>query len=305
MNIVLHMGYPKTATTFLQDNIFSVDKNLNFLGSNQEIIADMIKHCRVLSDDDFEQAKAAISENLATVLTEDKLNIISHEHLLDVKEFSLPGGVDLHRAFVRVRELLASFGELKVMFFIRKHDEMLKSYCSEHFMSMVYYNFTIKSIRRLVNREKSTRKAFLLNQFRYFETYNFLCNQVGENRVKLFLYEEFRDNRDQVLLDVYRFMGVAFNPANFDLSRRENASADKNIFNRVGMILNKLRWSDIAKLRFYVAAFFYYLDPLNKNKYDFADLPNMAAQISDYFAADTALFEHPEIKEKLNRYNYL
>lgn len=299
------MGYPKTATTFLQDNIFSVDKNLNFLGSNQEIIADMIKHCRVLSDDDFEQAKAAISENMATVLTEDKLNIISHEHLLDVKEFSLPGGVDLHRAFVRVRELLASFGELKVMFFIRKHDEMLKSYCSEHFMSMVYYKFTVKSIRRLVNREQSTRKAFLLNQFRYFETYNFLCHQVGESQVKMFLYEEFRDNADKVLLDVYSFMGVAFNPANFDLIRQANATADKTIFNRISMILNKLKWSDIAKLRFYVAAFFYYLDPLNKKRFDFSELPNLAVRIRGYFASDTALFEHPEIKEKLDRYNYL
>ena len=305
MNIILHMGYPKTATTLLQANVFSVDTNLNFLGPNQDVIAELVKRCRVLSDDEFDQAKVGIRENLAAVLSQDKLNVISHEHLLDVKEFSFPGGVDLSRAFVRVHELLASFGDVKVMFFIRKHDEMLKSYCSEHFMSMIYYNFTVKSVRRLVNREQSVRKVFLLNQFRYFETYNFLCNQVGESRVKLFLYEEFRDNADKVLRDVYSFMGVAFNPADFDLSKQANASADKTIFNRVSMILNKLNWSDIAKLRFYVAAFFYYLDPLNNKKYSFSDLPNLAAQIGDYFAPDTALFEDPEIKEKLNRYNYL
>jgi len=305
MNIILHMGYPKTATTFLQSNVFSVDTKLNFLGPNQDVIAELVKSCRVLSDDEFDQAKAGIRENLAAVLSQDKLNVISHEHLLDVKEFSFPGGVDLCRAFARVHELLASFGDVKVMFFIRKHDEMLKSYCSEHFMSMVYYRFTARSISRLVNRLPSFKKAFLLDQFRYFETYSFLCNEIGESRVKLFLYEEFRDDTDKVLLDIYSFMKAEYNPSNFDLNKRANSSADKTLFNRVGMILKKLKWSDIAKLRFYVAATFYYVDPFHNKKYNFSDLPNMTTEITDYFAADTALFENPEIKEKLTHYKYL
>jgi len=305
MNIVLHMGYPKTATTFLQDNIFSLDKNLNFLGSNIESVSDLIRDCRVLPDDQFESAKENIGKNLSAILSEDKLNVISHEHLLDVKEFSHSAGVNLCRAFVRVYELLSAFGDVKVMFFIRKHDAMLKSYCSEHFMSMVYYNFTVDRVRGLLNNSQASDKAFLLNQFRYFETYNFLCNEIGESRVKLFLYEEFRDNSDQVLLDVYDFMGVEYNSSNFDLSKRSNSSVDKTVTNRITMILNKLKWSDISKLPFYAVAFFYYLDPLNNKKYDFSELTTLAPEISDYFASDTALFEHPEIKAKLSRYNYL
>ena len=289
----------------MQDNIFSLDKSLNFLGPNNEIVGDMIKRCRVLPDTAFDSAKGEISARLSAALSPDRLNVISHEHLLDVKEFSAANGVDLCRAFVRVHELLSAFGEVKVMFFIRKHDEMLKSYCSEHFMSMVYYQFTADTVRRLVNREPGGKQAFLLDQFRYFETYSFLCRQVGESQVKLFFYEEFRDSSDRVLNAIYDFMGLTFDSSNFDLQKRANSSADKTLFNRVTMILNKLTWSDISKLRFYVAAFFYYLDPLNNKKYDFSAMGSLSSEIVDYFSSDTALFESPEIKAKLSQYNYL
>ena len=61
MRVLIHPGYPKTASTFLKDNLFSNHTEINFM-TKSKIISDKLNLIKFL-DKNFERDKTFKSEN--------------------------------------------------------------------------------------------------------------------------------------------------------------------------------------------------------------------------------------------------
>lgn len=103
----IHIGLPKTATTFLQSNVFPQIDNVAFLGKAKCV--------------DFYELYNAETEKF----------LISHEHLLACPSERYPEGW-LHEFSTRLAALARRFPSARVMLSLRAHEALLTSYYKEY-----------------------------------------------------------------------------------------------------------------------------------------------------------------------------
>jgi len=109
--IIVHVGYPKTGSTFLQKDVFPKIKNVNFLTND-------------LNNFDFKNVK------------KDKLNILSREGL-----FGLPHESDLKTGYQRINEIKKNFPDAHIILIIREKKPWIKSLYKQYITGGGKYNF--------------------------------------------------------------------------------------------------------------------------------------------------------------------
>ena len=82
MRIFLHLGYPKTASTYLQKNIFSKHPDINYIGkfyknqNRSKFIFELEKKIFCLNDKDFSEYVLEFKPKIKKKLNKKKLNVI-------------------------------------------------------------------------------------------------------------------------------------------------------------------------------------------------------------------------------------
>ena len=76
MRVLIHPGYPKTASTFFKDNLFSNHSEINFITKNK-IILDKLNLIKFLDKNEFDNEKRNISNFFKNYLLKNRLNILS------------------------------------------------------------------------------------------------------------------------------------------------------------------------------------------------------------------------------------
>nr|MDA3788857.1 sulfotransferase domain-containing protein [Desulfobacula sp.] len=77
-----HVGYGKTATSWLQEIIFSKHEEINYLGKYKSEFPKWILEWSYLDDFMFEEKKGLIKNQLTSLLINEKANLISSESFL-------------------------------------------------------------------------------------------------------------------------------------------------------------------------------------------------------------------------------
>lgn len=126
-SLILHIGYPKTGTTFLQSNIFPYCKNINYIGRyygekrNSEkslLLSELIKEIQFSSV--FKPN--SIKNKLDTLVdTYSKPVVLSHELLL--RPFFLTRNIE---RLSKITKLL-NFDDIIILFTIRRQDQLIWS----------------------------------------------------------------------------------------------------------------------------------------------------------------------------------
>ena len=75
------MGYPKTASTFLNSNFFSKHNQVNLITENEEA-GSFIQSIKYLDEDKYEKEKLKIISFFESKILEKKINIFSDEMFL-------------------------------------------------------------------------------------------------------------------------------------------------------------------------------------------------------------------------------
>ena len=158
--IYIHLGFPKTGTTYLQTKIFNNLKEMNYLGkpiSNR--LRQLFQSIIYLKDEDFINEK----KNMINILTLEfeKFGYCSNNKLLlplliSYEAFLSPNYYDSfinedinrinHRTINRLNEIFTTFDEVNYLIIIRKYKDILKSYFSEisnkynaHFSDKIFF----------------------------------------------------------------------------------------------------------------------------------------------------------------------
>ena len=218
MKLYIHFGYPRTGTTTLQIHLFPNHPQINYLGRYPRTkpkleLMDLISD---LNNDDFDKRyNELLKKAKEFYLDPNKTNLISSEFIVD-NAIHYDNGNDnfrtVPRTISRINSLFSNMN-IDVYFFcsIRSQSEIIPSfYCAAASELNRSLTFTAEEIIQYLKTKNTNKPKIkrLLDGFKYWELYKNLDKVVGKNKIKFFLYEEFRDDHDNFVSDLSNYLEI-------------------------------------------------------------------------------------------------
>ncbi len=240
-NVIIHVGYPKSASTTLQKHLFCKHPDINYLGAypTANIGVDTAEaaasDCEYLRNADlrrfyhdlinmdsleFTQGDTAdlFKRSIRPLLSPQKLNVFSHEALTNT--YSADRGV-------KARRLKRFFPNAKIIVIIRNQADFLRSQYIDHPFDPVCRGsgkpFPLgKWLRKVF---KNTEKIKLAHSLHYAYTIQFYAGLFSPDHIGVFSVETLKDTPQRFCDRLSSFMGVESRTTyRLLLNRRENTA---------------------------------------------------------------------------------
>jgi hypothetical protein len=231
--LILHPGYPKTATTTFQNALFQKHSEIfnigkpNYQNAHPELEKSM-RLLKICSDKDFKQIRDKIRQIFTEIEkgTDKKILALSDEQFLGTLSGMTNYEENLLRSAKRLFEVTHDIFHVKVIIGIRKQDDLtLARYVQAHYENLITNKNN--SIEKFVLNGLTNNKVFS-TQF-YFKFINYY-KELFEY-VYIFPFERFLENHANEILQISKFIG--FNEVEAEeilISSHENKKK-KLIFN--------------------------------------------------------------------------
>jgi|TARA_B100001964_G_scaffold239864_1_gene308379 hypothetical protein len=200
--IIVHPGYSKTATTWLQDEIFAELGAEIYLGKTTKNYPRWILEIIYLDDATFDRRINQLRETVRKKTMNKPISIISSE------AFTNLGAV--HSQARRIRKI---FGQAKIILVLRNPISWIIS----NYKCSVQFEKFYKRLEDILDyAEKRTplalekRPPFYLPDYFYDETVETYISLFGLERVLILRYEDFRENPREFGQRLEEFTGVSF-----------------------------------------------------------------------------------------------
>lgn len=212
---VIHVGYPKTATTWFQEVFYPQVKNYVYV--SREDIVNNILDVNAFEFDPIE-ARKYFDEKYGK-----KIIICEERIIADLRN----KGVLMKENALRIKSV---FPEAKIVIFIRNQLEQMASKYSQYIKAGGSYR-----INRYLFREKNQdfRIEEIFSAFLYDRVIHYYLSLFGKNNVFVYLYEDFASSSQKVI-------DTMVSEFRFDI--------DSNLDTR--SVNARLRWSILYLLRF-------------------------------------------------------
>lgn len=221
MRVLIHLGYPRTGTTFLQKNIFPIHKQINFLGPNNYHNANDIKITQndlnfiSMANNEYDLDNKIINKidkNLIQYFDEKKINIISTE-AYTMFQNGLYNFKDLRYLEILINQ---KYKNVKFDFLIvlRNQYDLIKSiyHFNYHKISKILRIKDFKLIFDLLDSEIPDEYNFPLNQFLYnydfYQLHNKLLSKFNNSKIKYLYYEDLKLNKNNFSNDLSSFLNL-------------------------------------------------------------------------------------------------
>ena len=264
MRVLIHLGYPRTGTTFLQKNIFPIHKQINFLGPNNYQNANDIKITQndlnfiSMANNEYDLDNKIINKidkNLIQYFDEKKINIISTE-AYTMFQNGLYNFKDLRYLEILINQ---KYKNVKFDFLIvlRNQYDLIKSmyHFNYHKISEILRIKDFKLIFDLLEKEIPDRYNFPLNQFLYnydfYHLHNKLLSKFNNSKIKYLFYEDFKLNKNNFSNDLSSFLNLEEEYTK-NLFNTEAVNSRKVHLNKNYYIKSKIYRFLKSKLYFYI-----------------------------------------------------
>ena len=200
--IFIHLGYPKTGTTYLQNYIFSNLTNVNYIGINNKFDKDLFFIRKsILKDDDkkFQKKISVLRTILKKKLKKNMVNIYSDEHFL------IPTDKGYKRNIQRIKKLFLEFkSQINIIIFIRKPSDLIISMYKEgikikNLLEINYFNEFLDKIKK--NKLNNNDRIFL-DHYNFLETKKIIKRELTK-KIKIYNFDDFKKNQ---LLFIEKFL---------------------------------------------------------------------------------------------------
>ena len=231
--IYFHIGYFKTGTTYLEENLFSKHRNINYLNKSNEKIITEIKYCiQNYTNTQFKENKSYLKHLASKIrLNNKKTNLVSAVGLTDVINSNY-NKISIFEMLTRLRIIFSNKNfKLKLLLTIRKQEEFIKSRYAENIYKFYLINHEWVDFKKLLNFFKNKNNVGL-NFFRSINYY-YICRYIIEKFKKknfcLLLYEEFNHNEKKMIKKISKFLEInSFESKKFFFKKKKNLSNIKN-----------------------------------------------------------------------------
>jgi len=198
----IHVGYGRTATTFLQNKVFPAHETINYLGKTESDYPEWLIRWHYLDDFEFEKDKGLITAELDNRCLDNKVNLVSSEG------FTMYGG-NIYAQAKRIAEIVP---DARIVLVLRDPVEQI---CSR-------YSYLVKSdgffrpLGELIDWERTPyifykRKPIYLPDLYYDETIEIYVRIFGKDSLCVLKYEQMVDDPEMYFSVLGNFLGVDFN----------------------------------------------------------------------------------------------
>jgi hypothetical protein len=200
-NIFVHLGLAKTASTFLQQGIFSKHSEINYLGKN--LVATELHKAghRLVRNKPEQYNDSEVKRQFRRAIRqgEDKKVHVYSEEDLSVFKFLDPN--------VCARRLQRIFTNYNAFLFIREPLSWINS--QYYFLLSTYRIDTLDGFMPWLTKHfQNLGVGSDIAEIEYSKIINIYEKKLGNGLFKVYLYEEFRENPKYVLQSIGDFMGI-------------------------------------------------------------------------------------------------
>ncbi len=177
--VLVHIGYPKTATTWLQENFFPHIQNFRFVSWREA-------NELILNVDSFSYNPDIVKSKL---LSGDEGNI-----LISSEFFSTAINFGYHFGYYSMGvalKLAATFPDANIVIFIRRQQSLIPSAYQQYLKNGGTYSF---------RRWLSSGEVFSFEHLQYDRLIDYYVSLFGMERVSIYLYESFSDDNKRFLI---------------------------------------------------------------------------------------------------------
>lgn len=203
--VFIHIGYPKTATTTLQNHLFSNLTRFDLIGQpitkeNEDVqkIIHTITDCETLdynADDLRERIERCVSDDKQLLISEESLSTGS----------SLSGRVSRSEIAYRLKSL---FPNAKIIVILREQKSIIKSFYLQK--KKIDKNFKVDFNDWFESNKNNQHKENVF-QYLYYEKLIELYDKLfGEENIKILLFEDFKYNLTPFVRELTDFLGEDF-----------------------------------------------------------------------------------------------
>jgi len=199
MKLIIHLGYPKTASTFLNRNLFSKHSQINLITKNVEINT-YIKSIKYLDDIDYNKEKLRIKKFFISKISGEKINIFSDEMFLVPLGYRL---YDNKKAIKRLYEIFSNIEkikDIKFLLMIRNPKDLFSSYYTDEYHRIVSYDKKLDKFDKFLNEESFQNNFFskMIIEIFDFKNISLFLNSLNvyktQKNVSFFLLEELKND---------------------------------------------------------------------------------------------------------------
>ncbi|GLB48655.1 sulfotransferase domain-containing protein [Neptunitalea lumnitzerae] len=210
--LIVHIGYPKTATTFLQNNIFNnlaANGYFNYLNNPKDNGNVPVKNMLMVIRGEEGVDEQALKDELKLIEnSSDELFLLSDESIsvrYSQLEWNDMNSNAKHNSHTIKEFFKPIFDDIEILFSVRNQVSIVASYCTE-----IYNRIVDLSEEDSLGRWMSTN---IFNKeekdvlFNYNELYNVYIKNFDETKVHILLYEDLKNDKPsyiKVLTEVFK-----------------------------------------------------------------------------------------------------
>jgi len=195
--LLIHIGYHKTGTTFLQRRIFS-NADVFHLVPWQEVESLLIEPTPYSFDAEV------LNRNVASMLRPDRVNVFSHEELSGNIHSSGNGRSITWEVAERVARITVA--RVRVLMMVREQGSMVDS-CYKQFIKEGGTS-SVASYLGGPGRRRGRFPPFSIEHLWYDDVLAHYQRLLGESAVRVHLYEQFRRENGAILADLFEWLGI-------------------------------------------------------------------------------------------------
>jgi hypothetical protein len=200
---VIHIGFPKTGTTTLQNYFFSIHPEIHFLG--QPFSSDKIRKAtqrdlhNLSLDFNINETRDTFLEEMAKIRDDQRVNLLSYEGITSVMEDSRPEKPEL------ANRLFDIFGAgSKVVIVVRNQKKFFTSLYAETVLAGSYMSFP-QFTQFFLNNISRT----FMQSIKYVPLIKHYSEVFGRENVWVACYEDMQKDSGLFLDGFCRFVGVS------------------------------------------------------------------------------------------------
>lgn len=224
MKLFYHIGYPRTATTFLQKHIFPKHKDINYLGckyhNNEKQIISYYKlyklgqlytsHEILSGNIDYDKVEQIININ---IFKDNNINLLSSESLASYTNLNNFVDIKLINKYLESKNKNI---ELHFLLVVRNQFDLIKS-TFYHSYPLMPKHMGVKTFNELVSlfgfgTDIPTYKTYEFHKnikyFKFNSLYDFLKENFPSAKIKVLMYEDLLNKKEFFLQELSEFLKI-------------------------------------------------------------------------------------------------
>lgn len=309
--VILHMGWPKTSTTYLQEYVFPAAKGINYIGKpfSENYWWTIEKSILLDNDKDFKNQKSGFVKFIAREIKQDVVNVISHEGFIRVSRYMPSKLTDQFTTLDRLYSLFKDISELKFLFFTRQHVNMLYSYFNQFLNEILHYGITLNDVfEYMENTEPSNCDVGrILDSLKYGRIIKYTSGIIGADNVGALAYEEFSEFNNLLSRMLFKLSGVELKLCFVKARPNSTFIKDGGIRSALSYYTSKAEWKKIM----YINRWLIYFKKLRCRFSKTSEfIPKEMFQenekiIKRYYKKDLIKINDVNMRRSFNKWNYL